>query len=495
MTDLPEGALRCRHCGARTDGKGDEPALRNELAKDLDRHHGFLRDSLAQAKWGAGLIAALALGATLYFGIRTDRGITETTEAVQAASREAIERTADALRQKGEAGIAAAAIEAGARAEVQRRVEAQLAAPETRALIEEAIAGELRRAAAEEAERRGAGIRAELGAALAARRAEVAALLADIERLRLVTAGAAGTVETLGTAFAASRERRAFDAVVAVEPLRVEEKAGIEQLRRLVGDPAPVEALALEAGGYYTGPFLWKYVTLLNRRPEFRFVLILEPDGPLAGWFEPRALARLLDPQEADRPLAGFAWPDGEMPGENLVPGWDRLARRLSEGGTGYARGLPGFVPGGQAVRADGTMLAALLALAEARADRMPAVGADGRVTGVADLARLTARMVLDLTAPPLRTAPQDLLPRSGRFGPDPRSLPRLPGASGPTPRPAPAIPAPPPAFRPRAPPARGAVSAGRAHSAGARAPAAPGRGSRSPRRPAPATRRSRRRR
>ncbi|HEU0223460.1 MAG TPA: hypothetical protein VFR34_14785, partial [Paracoccaceae bacterium] len=140
---------------------------------------------------------------------------------------------------------------------------------------------------------------------------------------------------------------------------------------------------------------------LLTMRPEFRFVLIVDQEQRLFGYFEADALHRVLDPENQVQLMRDYGGDDDNLPGDADVGRWREFAEMLNAGDRGWLAGLPGFVSAEDAVKAEWTSLDALAHMVEGRAEQMPAVDEGGRLAGMVDRTLLTAQVVLELAAEP----------------------------------------------------------------------------------------------
>jgi CBS domain-containing protein len=159
-------------------------------------------------------------------------------------------------------------------------------------------------------------------------------------------------------------------------------KGGVDRLPEL--RRRQIEALEFHLGrrGYYVGGIIARYLETLSPLPFFRYVVIFDEQGRLAGIFDQNRFVEAMSEQ---------------------ATGYDWFAGLLNRGGQAAVRELatlPGFVPGDAAVTPDASKRTALARMEEVDSSILPVVDhADRRLVGVLDRGRLTASLMLDITA------------------------------------------------------------------------------------------------
>jgi hypothetical protein len=383
--DLPDAAQKCRACGSWLDPARDTATadtvrltVREELRADLKEHRAYLEGLLSQLKSVAALVVAAGLAATVYFGVRTDHSIADTAATIATTAGKQIEAAAEAVK-----------------AEAQAKVAAALNSPATTDMIAKVIADSV----TAETARKMAAVSADIDARIAAATAGLDGIGAEIEALKLRSARALAELKPIEQSYSNARAQTvaASQSILPVQPVRVEEKGGLSQLKGILRD-AP-GALGFTQGHFYDGPVVWAYVDRLRQQPGFRDIVVSDSTDRFFGMFDAGALAAALDPPEAAQfrlvPNGGLS--SAQLPPQDMVPAWSAFADALYQGNLGFVAGLPGFIPADRAVGSDWTSLRALDAMETQGADRLPVVDAEGRFVGVIERSRLTTRVLLEV--------------------------------------------------------------------------------------------------
>lgn len=392
--DLPDGALKCRHCGSWTnpDRAGDEietfrRTLREELRNDLKDHRGFVEASLSQLKAVAAVIVAAGLAAAVFFGIRTDQSISDTAARI-ASDAEAQIRTATA------------SVQTAAADRVTKAVEAHLAAPEMAALIETTLADAVSTTVTAEVTARFDAVSAEVAAQINASEDKLAALNPRLDELDALSTKALARLKPIEASFGETKRQTVAgsQSILPIEPARVEGKGDPSEIEAMV--TGGVNALSFTLGGGYDGPVAWKYFDRLLSSPRFRYVVFLD-GGTFVGLVDARDLARALDPPDTGALHAELGRDPYALPIPDQVPGWSRFADDIGARRLDVVASLPSFVPASAAVRSDWTSISALDHMERSGLERLPVVAPDGTFAGVIERSRLTTRVLLELAGAP----------------------------------------------------------------------------------------------
>jgi hypothetical protein len=413
-TGLPDGAVKCRACGSWLDpARATDAAeafrreLRADVQADLKGHRESLMGMLTQLKWVAGIIVAAGLAAAVYFGVRTDQSISDTAARIAAEAEAQIKTASTEIADQ-------------TRVRMTKAISDRIDAPETTEMIETTMRAALAEKVAAEVALRSQDIAVQVEGQIDAAKAELAAVLTEIDGMEERSRAALGRLDSIEASFTETRAQTVDTSrsVLPVDAVQIEGKGDVGHLRDLMGRVLPVEPLSVGArggvegiaplmreridslsfqiGNFYYGPVVWKYFDRLRLVPEFRFVVLYDQTGGFLALLDAAALAAALDPPDAaalGRELAAIE----ALPDEARVPGWTAFARAVSEGDTGWLAGLPSFIGAGDAVRSDATSLGALDQMDRLRRDVLPVIGPDGRFQGVLDRSRLTTRVLLEL--------------------------------------------------------------------------------------------------
>jgi hypothetical protein len=162
-----------------------------------------------------------------------------------------------------------------------------------------------------------------------------------------------------------------------VVPVEAAEKGASGDLGRLVAEGVQALLFRLGAGGY-VGVAIEEYLSALTRSPAFRYVLLEEPDGALFGIVDARKLQALVEQRHVS---------------------WDQLADWINADDRDALRILPGFVATDQAIAETTDKQNALARMEKLNTDWLPVISNGGRFLGVVERSRLTASLILDVTA------------------------------------------------------------------------------------------------
>jgi hypothetical protein len=167
-----------------------------------------------------------------------------------------------------------------------------------------------------------------------------------------------------------------------VAPVEVAAKGGMAEIPHLIAQG--VQGLNFRLGaGYYAGPAIEEYLRQLTPYPAFRFVVITKSDGTLFGVMDARKLQQVVAQN-----TVGVSWSQlAEMLNRGDTAAFDRLAK------------LTGFIGRDQALTRTADKHDALERMETLAADWLPVVDDRGKFVGVVDRSRLTASLILDVTA------------------------------------------------------------------------------------------------
>lgn len=161
------------------------------------------------------------------------------------------------------------------------------------------------------------------------------------------------------------------------EPVRIDSKAGVEEIPRLIEKKTEGLLFRLGYGGYY-GPAIRDYLTLLLKYPFLRYIVIENPDRTFLAMADARALSGLLT---SERPPYTA----------------DDFARWLNASDRSSLKRLPGFIAAEQAVTKTTDKSQALQRMESLNVDTLPVVDNDKRYAGIVNRSRLTASLILDM--------------------------------------------------------------------------------------------------
>lgn len=375
--DLDDRATKCPHCAAWLDGRDtgqpDINALRRELLQELKEgrqdYQDYLKTIFNRVQYAASIILVLVIGASAWFGFRTDRSIDEIKSEITARIESEFhsQKVQDFMDEQ--IGTVVNQMSADLRTiGDDAKTEIETGAKEVKGKLDEA------NKMVEEIQRD---------------------LQPTRERLAQVEATAVKTNAAIVNAAQAPVER----ATLPVRPITTEQKEGIGAIPRLIKQRPDALSFDLGYGGYY-GPAIWMYLDKLNRVPEFRHVVVND-GGNLFGVYDARALAAALDPPNAAELSQQYPLGSNRAPRDGTVPQWEEFAARLKSA-NGEARAwlaaLPGFVSAKQAVPASADKREVLQRMEAGRRDWLPVVDQPGgRIVGVVDRANLTASLLLEI--------------------------------------------------------------------------------------------------
>ena len=167
---------------------------------------------------------------------------------------------------------------------------------------------------------------------------------------------------------------------VPVEALSFDMKTGVSSIPNLVRRKSQALGFRLRHGGYY-GSAIREYLSALAATPSFKYAVLLNPDGTLFGIADGRQIAALG---------AG-----GAGGGDYL----QRFAGAVNDVDTKFLESLPGFISSKDALRPDSDTRTALLEMQRLDVQTLPVVDAGGALTGIVDRSKLSASMLIDITA------------------------------------------------------------------------------------------------
>ncbi len=167
-----------------------------------------------------------------------------------------------------------------------------------------------------------------------------------------------------------------------VAPVEMALKGSVDAIPDLVRREVQAIHLVLGFAGY-EAQALDQYLTTLARYPFFRYVIFSNPDQSLFGVIDGRKLAAILESR-----TVGLSWPD--------------FAAMLNRGGPAERERLsriPGFIPSANAVGRNTDKRQVLERMEKLGVEWLPVVRDDQRFEGVVDRSRLTASLILDVSA------------------------------------------------------------------------------------------------
>lgn len=165
-----------------------------------------------------------------------------------------------------------------------------------------------------------------------------------------------------------------------VEALEVHSKGGVQEIPRLLEQG--VGALEFRFGGSYYGPAIRRYFDALSGSSQLQVVVVGDGEGRLFGvYVAPDLIAAL------------------RVAGEEGYTHFERLLRSGSAAARDELARLPGFIGAEQAVVAGTSKREALARMETLGVDLLPVADGDGRFAGTVGRSRLTASMILAVTA------------------------------------------------------------------------------------------------
>lgn len=200
-----------------------------------------------------------------------------------------------------------------------------------------------------------------------------------------LSVGAEGiTVEPAAKAILAASTRPIGGQVTAlpVAPVEIALKGPVSAIPDLVRRETQAINLIFGHGGYVPQA-LDEYLTTLAKYPFFRYVIFANPDNTLFGMIDGRKLATLVDTRSV-----GVDWGDfATILNRGGPPERERIAR------------LPGFVPAANAVGRSADKRQVLERMEKLGVEWLPVTGENRRFEGVVERSRLTASLILDVSA------------------------------------------------------------------------------------------------
>jgi hypothetical protein len=204
-------------------------------------------------------------------------------------------------------------------------------------------------------------------------------------RIQKLVVGAEGiTVETTRQAILTASAKPIAEqvATLPVEPVQTGPKGEAAHLPELVS--REVQGLDFVIGSRGYGPeAVEQYLLELTKYPFFRYVIVRERDGSLFGIIDARKLTTVLQ-------------------GRRLGLSWGSFTEMLNRGSADdrqqMAR-LPGFIAAGTAVTPATGKRQVLERMETLGAEWLPVVNANRMFIGVVERSRLTASLILDVSA------------------------------------------------------------------------------------------------
>jgi len=163
-----------------------------------------------------------------------------------------------------------------------------------------------------------------------------------------------------------------------VDIVRIDPKAGIEEIPRLIRNKTEALFFQLGYGGYY-GPAIEEYLKRLSEYPFFKYIIISYKDGKFFGMVDARGLNSVFLARGADYNSNEFA-------------SW------INRSDTASLSRLPGFISSKEAIKKDTDKQTALERMENLNIDTLPVVDEQEKFVGVVDRSRLTASLIIDIT-------------------------------------------------------------------------------------------------
>jgi hypothetical protein len=204
----------------------------------------------------------------------------------------------------------------------------------------------------------------------------------QIQKLAIGTEGI--TIETARDAILGASATSITGQVspLPVAPVEVAAKGGTGEIPHLIAQG--VQGLNFRLGaGFYVGQAIDEYLRQLTAYPAFRFVIVTKPDGTLFGVMDARKLQQVVA-----QDTVGISWSQfADILNRGDAGAFDRLTK------------LTGFIGRDQALTKAADKHNALERMEKLAADWLPVVDDRGMFVGVVDRSRLTASLILDVTA------------------------------------------------------------------------------------------------
>ncbi len=162
-----------------------------------------------------------------------------------------------------------------------------------------------------------------------------------------------------------------------VEDVRMDPKAGIEEIPRLIEKETEALVFRLGYGGYW-GPAIQQYLDELLKFPFLKYIIIEKEDGKLVGTVGARELTSIL-----------------QAPGSGYTP--DDFAHWINSSNLQLLERLPGFVSAKDAINKDTNKQLALERMESLNIEALPVIDKEGRFVGIVDRSRLTASLIIDV--------------------------------------------------------------------------------------------------
>ncbi len=163
-----------------------------------------------------------------------------------------------------------------------------------------------------------------------------------------------------------------------VEKVRSESKGGVDQIPDMIRKRSQALSFQLNAGVYY-GPAIRQYLAELTRQPFLKYLVINHPDGSFYGMADARQTGGMLD--------APGGIPSGA------------LEQWLNAGNQMELRRLPGFISRSDALRKESGKNEALRRMDSLDVQALPVMDAENRLVGMVERSKLTASMLMEISA------------------------------------------------------------------------------------------------
>jgi CBS domain-containing protein len=161
-----------------------------------------------------------------------------------------------------------------------------------------------------------------------------------------------------------------------VVDLRMDPKAGVEEIPALLRRKTEALSFRLGYGGYY-GPAIAEYLVRLAQSPSFRYAVISDSAGKFVGMIDGRQLAALLGGS------------DGRAA--------DEFARNLNRNDGAAILRMPALIARDKAIIRSTDKRQALVQMESLDVQTLPVVDEAGRFVGIVDRSKLTASILIEI--------------------------------------------------------------------------------------------------
>ena len=165
-------------------------------------------------------------------------------------------------------------------------------------------------------------------------------------------------------------------APLPVADVRIDPKAGVEQIPAMLRKKTEALGFRLGGGGYY-GPAIAEYLARLSQSPSFRYVVITTSDGKFLGMIDARQLSALLT-----------------GPGMQAA---NEFAQYLNRNDAEAILRLPGIIPRDKAITKRTDKRQALVQMESMDVQTLSVVDEAGQFVGIVDRSKLTASILIEI--------------------------------------------------------------------------------------------------